>query len=59
MKKLRDLTMGVHQIRQAKGYSKKHQTDAGKYQIIVNKEQYGVLKGQIFSGNSRSRTYNL
>ena len=47
MKKLRDLTMDVYQIRKAKGYSKEHQTDAGKYQIFVNKEQYGVLKGQI------------
>ena len=35
--------MGVNQIRQAKGYSKEHQTDAGKYQTFVIKEQYGVL----------------
>ena len=28
---LRDLTMGVYQIRQANSYSKEQQTDAGKY----------------------------
>ena len=28
---LRDLTMGVYQIRQAKSYTKEHQTDDGKY----------------------------
>ena len=43
-KELRDLTMGVYQIRQAKSYSKEHQTDAGKYQIFVNKEQDGSSK---------------
>ena len=51
--------MGVYQRRQAKGYSKEHQTDAWKYQIFVNKEQYGVLKSQIHSGNTSNRTYNL
>ena len=41
---LRDLTMGVYQIRQAKSYTKEHQTDDGKYEILINKEQEGVLK---------------
>lgn len=56
---LRDLTMGVYQIRQAKSYSKEHQSDAGKYEIMVNKEQDGVLKAQIRSRHTTSRTYNL
>lgn len=56
---LRDLTMGVYQIRQAKSYSKEHQTDAGKYEIMVNKEEDGVLKAQIRSRHTTSRTYNL
>ena len=56
---LRGLTMGVYQIRQAKSYSKEHQTDAGKDQIFVNKEQDGVLKDQIRSRHTSSRTYNL
>ena len=59
MKKLRDLTIGVYQIRQANSYSKEHQTDAWKYQIFVNKEQDGVLKAQIRSGHTNSRTYHL
>ena len=58
-KELRDITMGVYQIRQAKSYSKEHQTDAGKYQIFVNKEQDGVLKDQIRSRHTSSRTYYL
>ena len=36
--------MGVYQIRQAKSYSKEHQTDAGKYQICVNKSKMGSSK---------------
>ena len=56
---LRDLTMGVYQIRQAKSYSMEHQTDAEKYQIFVNKEQDGGLKAQIRSRHTCSRTYNL
>lgn len=51
--------MGVYQIRQAKSYSKEHQSDAGKYKIMVNKEQDGVLKAQIRSRHTTSRTYNL
>lgn len=56
---LRDLTMGVYQIRQAKSYTKEHQTDDGKYEILVNKEQEGVLKSQIRSRHTSSKTYNL
>ena len=41
---LRDLTMGVYKIRQAKCYSKEHQTETGKYKIFVNKAQDGVIK---------------
>ena len=41
---LRDLTMGVYQIRQAKCYSKEHQTDAGKYEIFEPRyEETGFL----------------
>ena len=56
---LRELTMGVYQIRQAKCYSKEHQTETGKYEIFVNKEQDGVLKAQIRSRHTSSKTYNL
>ena len=51
--------MGVYQIRQAKSYSKEHQTDAGKYQIFVNKEQDGIIKAYICSWYTSSRTFNL
>ena len=56
---LRDLTMGVYQIRQAKSYTKEHQTKEGKYEILVNKEQDGILKAQIRSRHTSSKTYNL
>ena len=55
---LRDLRMGVYQIRQAKWYSKEHQTETGKYKVFVNKGQ-GVLNAQIRSRQSSSKTYNL
>ena len=50
--------MGLYQIRQAKSYTKEHQTDDGKYEILINKEQ-GVLKSQIRSRHTSSKTYNL
>lgn len=56
---LRDLTMGVYQIRQAKSYTKEHQTDEGKYEIMVHKEQEGILKAQLRSRHTTSTTYNL
>ena len=56
---LRDLTMGVYQIRQAKSYTKEHQTDDGKYEILINKEQEGVLKSQILIRHTSSKIYNL
>ena len=52
---LRDLTVYVYQIRQAKSYSKELQTDARKYQIFVNKEHDGVLKAQQRSRHTNSR----
>ena len=56
---LRDLTMGVYQIRQAKFYTKEHQTKSGKYEIFVNREEDGVLKAEIRSRHTNSKTYNL
>ena len=56
---LRDLTMGVYQIRQAKSYTKEHQTESGKYEMFVNREQDEDLKAQIRSRNTSNKTYNL
>ena len=55
----RPLTIGVYQSRQAKSYSKEHQTDAGKYEIFMNTDQDGVLKVQINSRHTSSRTHTL
>ena len=55
---IRDVTVGVYQICQAKSYTKEHQSGAGKYDIMINKEQDGVIKAQIHSRHTTSRTYN-
>ena len=57
--KLRELTMGIYQIHQAKSYTREHQNESDKYEIFVNREQDGVLKAQIRSRHTSSKTYNL
>ena len=56
---LRDQTMGVDQVRQAKSYSKEPQTETGICEIFVNREQDGFLKSQIRSRHTSSKAYNL
>ena len=57
--KLRDLTIGIYQPKQAKSYTDKHFDEKGPYEIMAHKENDGVLKAQIRSRHTSNKTYNL
>ncbi|MCG7879800.1 MAG: transposase family protein, partial [Candidatus Thiodiazotropha endolucinida] len=56
---LRDLTMGVYQLKQAKAYTDEHFDENGSYEIMTHKEEDGVLKAQIRSRHTSNKTYNM
>ena len=56
---LRDLTMGIYQLKQAKSYTDEHFDDNGSYEIMAHKEEDGVLKAQIRSRHTSNKTYNM
>ena len=41
---LRDLTLGVYQIKQAKSYTQEHLNTDGKYEFSINKEDTGMIR---------------
>ena len=56
---LKDLTIGIYQLKQAKSYMDKHFGAKGSYEIMAHKEDDGVLKAQIRSRHTSNKTYNL
>lgn len=56
---LRDMTMGIYQLKQADSYTDEHTTEAGQYEIMIHKEEDGILKAQIKSRHSSSGSYYL
>ena len=56
---LKDLTMGIYQLKQAKSYTDEHFDEKGSYEIMAHKEDDGVLKAHIRSRHASSKTYNL
>ena len=47
--KIRVLTMGIYQLKQAKSHTKEHVDENGSYEIMAHKEDDGVLKAQTSS----------
>lgn len=56
---LRDLTMGIYQLKQAQSYTDEHFDENGQYEIMTHKEEEGILKAQIRSRHTSSKTYSL
>jgi hypothetical protein len=46
---LRQLTLGVYQLKLAKSYSVEHLNTDGSYEMFVNKQDEGLLMGKIQS----------
>ena len=53
--KLRDLTMGICQLKQAISYMDDHVDKKGSYEIMADKENEGVLKAQIRSRHTSNK----
>lgn len=58
MESLRDITLGVYQVKQAPSYSKEHLCD-GSYNIMIHKENQNIVKVKIQSRHVRSVTHTL
>lgn len=58
MESLRDITLGVYQVKQAPSYSKEHMCD-GSYNIMIHKENQNIVKVKIQSRHVKSVTHTL
>lgn len=56
---IRDLTLGVYQIKQAKNYTLEHSSDKGQYDIYLSTDTEDLLKVKIQSRHTTSKQYNV
>ena len=49
----------MYQISHARSYTELHFSEDGKYEIMINKEEDGVIKAQVRSRHTSSNSYNL
>ena len=56
---LREITMGVYQIKQAPCYTNEHLTEDGLYELLLFKEAIGIIKVKIQSRHSKNVTHIL
>ena len=54
---LRDLTLGIYQIKQAKSYTQEDMSAKGKYEFNVHKEEAGLIRVRIQSRHCSSKSY--
>lgn len=57
---IRELTMGVYQIKQAKPYTTEHKKDdQGFYRLQVHKNASNIMRVKLQSRHTTSKVYNL
>ncbi|XP_062618934.1 uncharacterized protein LOC134280537 [Saccostrea cucullata] len=56
---IRELTMGVYQIKLAKSYAQEHLDKDGTYEIYVNNDHDGILRAKLQSRHTSAKTYLL
>jgi hypothetical protein len=56
---LRELTLGVYQLKQARSYTQEHFSQDGSYELLLHKQCEGVLRVKIQSRHTQSKSYNL
>ncbi|XP_033732853.1 uncharacterized protein LOC117322192 [Pecten maximus] len=56
---LRNLTIGVYQLKLARSYTHEHLAEDGEYVIMVNDGTAGLLRARIQSRHTSSKTYLL
>ncbi|KAJ8314676.1 hypothetical protein KUTeg_006826, partial [Tegillarca granosa] len=59
MDKLRDITMGIYQIKQSIHYSREHLKEDGSYELMVCKECPSLLRVKIQSRHSKNTIHTL
>ncbi|GFQ71916.1 uncharacterized protein TNCT_419411 [Trichonephila clavata] len=60
-KKLRYLTLGIHQLKQSRSYTHEHLNQSGLYSLYVNREDSSVVRLQLRSLSlpANSKVYNI
>lgn len=56
---LRNLTLGVYQLKLAKCYQNEHQNDNGQYNILINKQDNQLLMAKIQSRHVSKKEYKI
>ncbi|XP_033730151.1 uncharacterized protein LOC117319467 [Pecten maximus] len=56
---LRNLTLGVYQIKLARGYTKEHLNDTGGYEVFVCKVESNIISAKIQSRHVSSKVHQL
>ncbi|XP_062619706.1 uncharacterized protein LOC134281247 [Saccostrea cucullata] len=55
---IRQLTLGVYQVKMAKAYTQEHLQDDGTYEILVNEDLDGIIGAKIQSRHVSSKKYS-
>jgi hypothetical protein len=58
-KQLRELTLGIYQLKQARSYTQEHLSDTGSYNVFLHKQNADVLRVKIQSRHVASKVHNL
>ncbi|VDI06628.1 Hypothetical predicted protein [Mytilus galloprovincialis] len=56
---LRDITLGIYQLKQAPGYTREHLSESGNYELLLCKESETLLQVKIQSRHSKSTIHTL
>ena len=59
LQSLRDITMGVYQLKQAKRYTAEHLTSEGEYAMMSCKDRPDLIRVKLASRHSSSKVYNV
>ncbi|GBP93237.1 hypothetical protein EVAR_68244_1 [Eumeta japonica] len=56
---LRQLTIGIYQLKQSQSYTQEHLNEEGMYSIYIHREDDSVLRVQLRSRHTSSKNYNI
>ena len=56
---IRNLTVGVYQLKLAKSYTQEHLNDASEFVIMINSDISDILRVQIQSRHTSARKYMI
>lgn len=56
---LRQLTLGIYQIKESQSYTQEHLDEQGMYSLYIHREDNSVIRIQIRSRHKSSKTYNI